>query len=660
MFITICLLTLMMIGLPLAAQADSQQMPPHKRNAPVVIVSSYNPDVKSMSDNISEFYNEFTKSGLTNPIAVEDIGAQNLPDGKNWTARLRKVLAKYYDNGKKPACVVLLGIEASSAYFSIEDKELKETPVVMGLRSLTIVKIPQTETFDYTKWTPKVYDLSKDFKDYNIVGGKVYGYDIKKNLDLIKHFYPKCDTLTFVSDNTLGGITMRAHFEQYIRTDKRFVVKYIDGRTMSFVDVDEIISQLSPMQVLLVGTWRVDASNRYVVRNTTYTFSQNNPHLPVFSMSDVGLGHWPVAGYSPRYHVMGKKLADDVTQFLQTGKKKTITVADSKYYFDFERLNVLGLSLKDFKYPYESVNKPVSVFEEYRNTIISVIVLFVILTTALLTSLNLLRKGQLLRRELVKQGKKLLIAKEAAENANKMKSSFIANISHEIRTPLNAVLGFSQILVSDQIELSQEEKKEYGDLIMTNSDLLLKLVNDVLDISKIDAGKMLFNLEDVDVVALINAAAQSASTNKKPDVEISVKTKLKKMIIETDKDRLLQVVSNLLNNANKCTERGTITVSLTRLTGQDAISISVTDTGCGIPKEKAKLVFERFKKLNSFSQGTGLGLSICQTIVEQLGGKIWVDTSYTGGARFTFTHPIHPEMKVENSKKSNDVTKKEP
>lgn len=658
MFIIICLLTLMAIGLPLTVQANPQQASSHHKVAPIVIVSSYNPDVKSQSDNISDFYDEYTKSGLHNPIVVEDIGAQNLPDGKNWTTRLRKVLAKYYDEGKKPACIVLIGIEASSAYFSLDEPAVKATPVVMGLRSLSILKMPQPEAFDHVKWKPKVYNLSTDFEDFNIVGGRVYDYDMKKNLDLIKHFYPKCDTITFVSDNSLGGITMRADFEHYIRTDKRFVVKYIDGRTMTFVDVDETISELPPTQALLVGTWRVDASSRYVVRNTTYTFCQNNPHLPVFSMSDVGLGHWPVAGYSPRYHIMGRYLADDVVQFLQTGKKKKITIAECKYYFDFERLKVLKLSLRGFPYPYESVNKPVSVFEQYRKTIISVIVLIIVLASALVISLKLLHKSKLLRRELVKQGKKLLIAKEAAENANKMKSSFIANISHEIRTPLHAVLGFSQILVSDQFELSPEEKKEYGELIMTNSDLLLKLVNDVLDISKIDAGKMLFNMEEVDAVALINAAAQSASTNKKPEVEICVKSKLKKAIIETDKDRLLQVVSNLLNNANKCTERGTITISLTRVVGHDAISISVTDTGCGIPKEKAKLVFERFKKLNSFSQGTGLGLSICQTIVEQLGGKIWVDTSYTGGARFTFTHPIHPEMKVDNNQNTNRETRK--
>lgn len=143
-----------------------------------------------------------------------------------------------------------------------------------------------------------------------------------------------------------------------------------------------------------------------------------------------------------------------------------------------------------------------------------------------------------------------------------MKSRFIANMSHEIRTPLNAVMGFSQILTNDQIELTAEEKKQYGELIMVNGELLLKLIDDVLDISKIDAGKMHFNKGEYDVVSLINTAAQSALANKKPGVDIMVETRVEHLQIATDRERLLQVLANLLNNAKKCTDSGKITISL--------------------------------------------------------------------------------------------------
>lgn len=306
-----------------------------------------------------------------------------------------------------------------------------------------------------------------------------------------------------------------------------------------------------------------------------------------------------------------------------------------------KRLNMLKLSLEGFSFNYDVVNEPLSVFEEYRDTILFITVLIIVLVSALAITLHLLRKSRRLSAKLVKQGKELLVAKYNAEEANQTKSRFIANISHEIRTPLNAVLGFSQLFANDQIEMSAEERKQYADLIMTNSNMLLKLIDDVLEVSKIEAGKLKFNIGEHDVVALVNTAAKIAETNRKSaDVEIRVATNVSRLMIETDRERLLQVLANLTTNAKKCTEKGTITIALEKLRKDDMISISVSDTGCGIPKEKATEVFERFSKLNSFRQGTGLGLSICKAFVEELGGKIWVDTTYTEGARFVFTHPI--------------------
>lgn len=638
---TVILLFLsVLLNLPLLAQAEPRTAS-SKELAPVVIVSSYNTAVRHVNENLAEFFEEYTRSGLPNPITVEDINAHNLSDCLGWRVRLRRVLRKYYEKGNRPACIVLLGLESSSVFFSFDDPELKRTPVVVGMRGSALVKIPAQERLDIAAWDPESYDLTKDFNDYNIVGGQLYYYDVKRNLDLIKRFYPKCNTLTFMTDNTLRGVTMHALFKKYVQKDRRFDVNYIDGRKMSIIDADEAISDMPPSQALLIGTWTADNSNSYVVRNSTYTFGQTNPKLPTFTLTDVAMGHWPVAGYSPRYQVLGRELADDVIAFLKTGNKKPIKLIDNHYVFDLQRVNMLRLSLDDFNFKYDVVNEPLSVFEEYRDTIIFVTVLIIVLISALCITIHLLRRSRLLSAKLVKQGKELLVAKYNAEEANQTKSRFIANISHEIRTPLNAVLGFSQLFANDQIEMSAEERKQYAELIMTNGNMLLKLVDDVLEVSKIEAGKLKFNIGEHDVVALVNTAAKIAdANNKSADVEIRVATNLSRLMIETDRERLLQVLANLTTNAKKCTEKGTITIALEKLPKDDMISISVSDTGCGIPKEKAQEVFERFSKLNSFRQGTGLGLSICRAFVEELGGKIWVDTTYTEGARFVFTHPI--------------------
>lgn len=636
----ILLLLSVLFNLPLLAQAERRTAPP-KELAPVVIVSSYNTAVRHVNENLAEFFEEYTRSGLPNPITVEDINAHNLPDCLGWRVRLRRVLRKYYEKGNRPACIVLLGLESSSVFFSFDDTELKRTPVVVGMRGSALVKIPAQERLDIVAWDPESYDLTKDFNDYNIVGGQLYYYDVKRNLDLIKRFYPKCNTLTFMTDNTLRGVTMHALFKKYVQNDRRFEVNYIDGRKMSIIDADEAISDMPPSQALLIGTWTADNSNSYVVRNSTYTFGQTNPKLPTFTLTNVAMGHWPVAGYTPRYQVLGRELADDVIAFLKTGKKKPIKLVDNHYVFDLQRVDMLRLSLDDFNFKYDVVNEPLSVFEEYRDTIIFVTVLIIVLISALCITIHLLRRSRRLSAKLVKQGKELLVAKYNAEEANQTKSRFIANISHEIRTPLNAVLGFSQLIANDQIELTAEERKQYAELIMTNGNMLLKLVDDVLEVSKIEAGKLKFNIGEHDVVALVNTAAKIAETNRKSeDVEIRVATSISHLTIETDRERLLQVLANLTTNAKKCTEHGSITIALEKLPKDDMISISVSDTGCGIPKEKAEEVFERFRKLDSFRQGTGLGLSICRAFVEELGGKIWVDTTYTEGARFVFTHPI--------------------
>lgn len=636
----ILLLLFVLFNLPLWAQAE-RRTAPQKELAPVVIVSSYNTAVRHVNENLAEFFEEYTRSGLPNPITVEDINAHNLPDCLGWRVRLRRVLRKYYEKGNRPACIVLLGLESSSVFFSFDDPELKRTPVVVGMRGSALVKIPAQERLDIVAWDPESYDLTKDFNDYNIVGGQLYYYDVKRNLDLIKRFYPKCNTLTFMTDNTLRGVTMHALFKKYMQNDRRFEVNYIDGRKMSIIDADEAISDMPPSQALLIGTWTADNSNSYVVRNSTYTFGQTNPKLPTFTLTNVAMGHWPVAGYTPRYQVLGRELADDVIAFLKTGNKKPIKLVDNHYVFDLQRVDMLRLSLDGFNFKYDVVNEPLSVFEEYRDTIIFVTVLIIVLISALCITIHLLRRSRRLSAKLVKQGKELLVAKYNAEEANHAKSRFIANISHEIRTPLNAVLGFSQLFANDQIEMSAEERKQYAELIMTNGNMLLKLVDDVLEVSKIEAGKLKFNIGEHDVVALVNTAAKIAETNNKSaDVEIRVATNVSRLMIETDRERLLQVLANLTTNAKKCTEHGSITIALEKQPNDDMISISVSDTGCGIPKEKAQEVFERFSKLDSFRQGTGLGLSICRAFVEELGGKIWVDTTYTEGARFVFTHPI--------------------
>ncbi len=235
-----------------------------------------------------------------------------------------------------------------------------------------------------------------------------------------------------------------------------------------------------------------------------------------------------------------------------------------------------------------------------------------------------------------------------AENATRAKSIFLSNMSHEIRTPLNALSGFSALLTEEGLDDST--RRQCTDIIQQNSELLLKLINDVIDLSSLEFGKMQFSIAEHDAVATCRNVTDTVGKVKQTQAELLFETSLEELYIETDDSRLQQVLINLLINATKFTPDGSITLKLEKQSEEMAL-FSVTDTGCGIPKEKQASIFRRFEKLDENAQGSGLGLSICQLIIEHIGGKIWIDPDYTGGSRFVFTHPIHQTR--NNSKKED-------
>ena len=232
---------------------------------------------------------------------------------------------------------------------------------------------------------------------------------------------------------------------------------------------------------------------------------------------------------------------------------------------------------------------------------------------------------------------KLIIARDKAEELDRLKSAFLANMSHEIRTPLNAIVGFSSLLAETD---SRNERQEYIKIVQENNELLLQLISDILDLSKIEAGTFNFVYTNVDVNETCAEIIKSMSMKVSKGVELIFEEPFPECYLYTDKNRFTQVISNFINNALKFTQQGSITLGYEQVSHQK-IKFYVRDTGMGIPEEKQKSIFERFVKLNTFVQGTGLGLSICKSIVSQMGGEIGVDSTEGVGSCFWFTHPYH-------------------
>lgn len=230
----------------------------------------------------------------------------------------------------------------------------------------------------------------------------------------------------------------------------------------------------------------------------------------------------------------------------------------------------------------------------------------------------------------------LIQAKEKAEESDRLKSAFLANMSHEIRTPLNAIVGFSSLLAeTDEAEL----RHVYMSLVQENNELLLNLISDILDISKIEAGAIDLTTGWVDVPQLCREVIATFSHKKRENaVELRFDENSPQIVIDADKNRIIQVLSNFMTNALKFTAKGSITLSYT-LEDENQVRFCVTDTGKGIPDEQKHEIFNRFVKLDSFVQGAGLGLSICQSLVKRMGGKIGVESREGEGSCFWFTHP---------------------
>ena len=250
-------------------------------------------------------------------------------------------------------------------------------------------------------------------------------------------------------------------------------------------------------------------------------------------------------------------------------------------------------------------------------------------------------------KQLSESKRKLDEARLNAENSIRTKSLFLSNMSHEIRTPLNALSGFSGILTDPNID--NDTRQQCNEIIQQNSELLMKLIDDVVDLSSLELGKMQFSLGTHDAVFICRNVVDTVDKIKQTAAAIYFKTSLEKLELYTDEARLQQLLINLLINTTKFTSEGSITLTLEKQSDECAL-FSVTDTGCGIAPEKQGQIFNRFEKLNENAQGSGLGLSICQLIIEHFGGKIWIDTNYTNGCRFVFTHPIRPSNQKEGTK----------
>ena len=469
-------------------------------------------------------------------------------------------------------------------------------------------------------------------KGYNVTTlGQVYY--VKETIGLMRQLMPDMKRLAFISDDRYISEAVRGDVEQAMTGSfPELAFEQLSTRNISTEMLLDTLKSYDKTTGLIYYSWfetHNQDDNNYLFDHIQEIITRF-VHSPLFLLAPEDLSNNTFAGgYYVSVESFGDSLLQLIHRVLEGEFPRDIPPAlggKPAAYLCYPALQSYDIPVS--LYPKEAVyiNLPVSFFEQYKKEILMTVVLLLVVVSAVGYYIHILKRAHQRMKE----------AQLKAEEANQLKSAFLANMSHEIRTPLNAIVGFSNLL--SMVE-DKEEMLEYAGIIETNTELLLQLINDILDMSKIESGMYDFHVTQVDANQLMSEVEQVARLRIRTDeVSLSFAERLPQCVFHTDKNRLIQVLTNLVVNAIKFTSQGEIQIGY-QLQDAHTLYFYVSDTGCGMSAEQCEHVFERFVKYNIFIQGTGLGLSICKMIIEKLGGEIGVQSESGKGSVFWFTLP---------------------
>ena len=624
----------------------------------LLYITSYGTDSYQMQDQLLHYLNDNSHRDYSYIPACEAMGCDALTDVNSWQKRMDDILKKY----PNPKAIVLQGNEAVITYFSPKNEQFKHIPVYVLQCNSRLACLPASMGIASMVPSEKgehMRDARRIMEGFNVRYLELTSYDPYANMDLLQRLYGHTEDVAVLTDNTYTGWCMQQEIKEAQYRYTKWNFHYIDGCYLTMQQALEQVKALPPHTVMLLGCWKIDRDKTNHLSNAVYAFKAAKPAvlLPVFSFSGAGVGYWAVGGKIPRNQGKEKMAIDFFCADLDkgmTGAPKTVTLP-LEFVFDETQLPVQGLAKSELPEGAVYLNTTITMrdfIQQYKWQFIlagCIVVLLVVISIGAVTySVHITRLKMNLqsseaslaeeKKHLEESLEKLKSANERVEQANLAKTYFLSNMNHEIRTPLNSIVGFSQVIV--EMTQNQPELAEYAQILNQNSEGLLRLINGLLEISDIKSGKKLIHMSRTDVIPYLEGAVENARFLLKPEVSLSFTSPYETLMMYTDHGLIMEVMAHLLSNATKFTTQGSIQVMAEKDETDKELVVTVTDTGCGISDEIRRVIFDRFDKADEFIQGTGIGLTVCQTIVEAMDGRIWLDDSYRTGARFIVALPI--------------------
>ena len=495
--------------------------------------------------------------------------------------------------------------------------------------------------------------------------GIIENIDYLDNIELIKKLHPHYSKIYVIVDETkTGSIIYDRAYREFLMCNSNCNYEFL--RSYSFEDLNQKVASLDENDVVLLTAFTKDINNKYCSYNDIVHNITKSAKVPVYGIWDFYLNKGIVGGKMNAGIDQGYQVSLIANQVLHGTDINSINIQVSipKYRFDYKQMRKYGIRKSKLPKGSKVINTTFSFIQLHKKEVIFFSLIFILLIVVILILWGYIiykkQKAHTERRylnEIELKNEELLLAKEKAEESNRLKTAFLANISHEIRTPMNGIIGFSKLLI-DNDTIENEQDKKYLNIISKSGYLLLDLLNDVIDLSKIEANKFKINYSEFKLNKLLDEL-YSLFVAEQKILEKEIKIVLEKEVnnedfkIFSDENRIRQVFYNLLNNALKFTQEGEIKFGY--YIELPNIVFYVSDTGIGLEDNEKRIIFERFRQADEFSTrkygGAGIGLSISKGIVENLKGKIWVDSKKNQGSTFYFTVPYQVMSRPVISKK---------